>query len=121
MEKDKNLESMICKTDNKEIIEKVHYAIMSSNKKITSRVFPQYIRYSYNDKVIALLYFKGRFTISNELVLGLNIDDKPKIDGIKDAKYMKDNNLKFSIKITEKTYSEKEISNLIKLTLKKLQ
>ena len=70
----KDLEKIISKN---KLVGKIHFAIILVDKNIMFRVFPLYIRYSKNDKVIAILFFSGKFVNSGELVMGLNLDKKP--------------------------------------------
>ncbi len=98
----KNLEKIINKN---KLAGEIHSKIISADKNIMFRVFPLYIRYSKNDKVVVVLFLKGKFVDKGKLVLGLNLDKKPEFKGFKDAKYMSDSNLTYS-------YSFKESSDL---------
>ena len=111
METNKDLENIIS-TDN--LVGKIHSVIMLADKNLMFRVFPIYIRYSKNDKVIAILYFKGKFVNSGELVLGLNLDKNPKLKELKDAKYMKDSNITYNYSI-KNSYEKKTKDILAKL------
>ncbi len=108
----KDLEKIISKN---KLVGKIHFAIILVDKNIMFRVFPLYIRYSKNDKVIAILFFSGKFVNSGELVMGLNLDKKPKLTGFKDAKFMKDSNLTYSYIFKETAVSNNFISKIIKL------
>ena len=112
METNKDLENIISKNN---LVGKIHSAIMLVDKNLMFRVFPIYIRYSKNDKVIAVLFFKGKFVNLGELVLGLNLDKNPKLNELKDAKYMKDSNLTYSYIIKDSPISIKFVSKIIKL------
>lgn len=115
MEKSKETEIIFGKIDNCKIAEKVHSSIISSDKTIDYRIFPIYVRYSREDKVVAILYFKGKFVNPKEVVLGLNLEEKPKLLGFKDAKYMKDSNMTYSYIIKDSIDSKKFISKIVKL------
>lgn len=117
MKENKDLDNIIGKRDNSELIRQIHLAILSLDKRIIFRVFPIYIRYSKNDKVIAVLFLKGKFVNLGELVLGLNLDKNPKLKELKDAKYMKDSNLTYSYIIKNSVVSIKFVSKIIKLTI----
>ena len=60
------------------IVKKLHKNIMSINRGICFYTFPQYVRYSNNDFVFAVVYFRGKFVLSDDLDLGLNLKTKPK-------------------------------------------
>lgn len=112
MENNKDLENIINKN---KLIGKIHPLIILSNKNIMFRIFPLYIRYSSNDKVIAVLFFRGKFTNPCELVLGLNLNKDPKLVGIKNANYMKDSNLTYSYLIKDSIESINLLKKVIKL------
>jgi hypothetical protein len=110
----KDLRDVVSKCDNSEIVEKVHFQILSFNKKITFRIFPIYIKYFLEDKVVGIIYFKGKFVNPKKLVLGFNLSTKPKLVGFKNAGFMKDPNITYSIVLDDNT-SDKNIKEIIKL------
>lgn len=81
-----------------ELFEKIHRLILSLNKGVEFRVFPIYIRYSLKEKNLALIYFKGKFA-DGGLNVGLNLEERPKVKGFTNAKYMQYPGITYSIKL----------------------
>ena len=82
-----------------ESFETLHNFITSLSKKIAFRVFPIYVSYSIEDKVIALIYYKNRNKHSGALDVGLNLKELPKDKGFIDAAYMKQRGITFSTRV----------------------
>lgn len=114
----KDLKNIITNKETLNFISKVHEKIINSDEGITFKIFPLYIKYFLNEKVIASIYYKkGKTLNEGEIDIGLNLKERPEIEGCKDAKYMKDVNINFSFLFNSKKYSEDKLSNLIKLML----
>lgn len=64
---------------------------------------------------VLIIFFKGKFAGRGELDLGINIESMPTISGFRDAGYMKDNKIKYSILLSRLNYSEDLIRQIIKL------
>jgi hypothetical protein len=120
MKENKDLDNIIGKRDTAELIRKIHLAILSLDKRIIFRVFPIYIRYSKDDKVIAVLYLKGKylkgkFVNSRKIILGLNLNKKPKLLGFEKIEYVLDINIKYTYIINDSTKFNNSILKVIKL------
>lgn len=112
------LEELKKKLSNKwSTLEKLHIFILSINPKIEYRIFPIYIRYCLGEKIVALVYFRGKFVSNNQLDVGLSLKEKPKFHGFINAKYMQYPGINYSIKITNKKGLAKNISKIIKSTI----
>lgn len=101
---------------NWQIFSKVHNLILASDKKVVFRLFPIYTKYTVDDEVIAIMFFKGAFAKDGSVDLGLNIKSEKSPKGLKDAKYMKDRSATYSILINEEDFEKEKIKNLIALT-----
>ena len=83
--------------DKWELFRKLHKLILSLNRGIEFRIFPIYIRYSFREKNIALIYFKGK-SVGSGLDVGLNLKGCPKIKGFVNANYMHYPGITYSVK-----------------------
>ena len=99
---------------NWEILQKTHHAILSLDKNIKFRIFPIYIQYSKGERLIAVLYYRGKFVNSDEVDLGLNLNHPPKLKELKDASYMKYANINYSCILKNTPGIDKLLSKIIK-------
>jgi len=93
---------------------KLHKLILSINPKIEYRIFPVYIRYSLRENIIAVVHFRGKFVLNNQLDVGFSFKEKPKFPGFINAKYMKYSGINYSIKITNEKGLTKKLIKIIK-------
>jgi len=96
------------------IFNKAHKLILSISPKIEYRIFPIYIRYCLEENIIALVYFRGKFTSDNGLDIGFALKEKPKITGLVKASHMKYLGINYSIKIDEQDEITKKLIKIIK-------
>lgn len=97
------------------MFQKIHKLILYTGGGLSFHVFPLYITYFCGDKVVALLYFRGKFVDADTLVLGLNLESKPSKDlGFKDDKHMKHPNINYSIIFKNPSAINQNVSRLIK-------
>jgi len=102
---------------NWEMFNKLHEVLMSIDKNVFFRIFPIYAKYFLNDEVFAVVFYKFSSTKDNQVDLGLKFETKPLIKGIKDAKYMKDPSVNFSMLINEDNFIKNKIRILVKESL----
>lgn len=81
-------------------LRKIHQAVMRCSKDVMPVAFPIYIKYFKNDKVIAILYFKGKFVDLQGFVLGVNTKKQPSF-GFSEASYMKDPSITYGVRLGE--------------------
>lgn len=98
-----------------ELLQKVHHNIVNSDKNIDFKIFPIYIKYYINLRPVAIIYFKGKFVEKGALDLGINLDSIPAIDGFREAGYMKDVKINFSITINDLNYSDALVKTILGL------
>ncbi len=110
-----DLESILGKKSNWKILQKVHRAILSNDKEIKFRVFPIYIQYFKDEKIISVLYYKGKFVNSDEIDVGFNLDHPPKLKLFKNAEYMHYPNINYSCKLKCSSNTDKFLSKIMKL------
>ena len=102
---------------NWEIFNKLHEVLMSVDKNVFFRIFPIYAKYFLNDEVFAVVFYKGSSTKDNQVDLGLKFETKPLLKGVKDAKYMKDPSVNFSILLNEDNLIKDKIRILVRESL----
>jgi predicted transport protein len=102
-------------TDEKfELFYPVHKKIISLNQNIEYRIFPLYVKYVIEDKVLFLIYFKGKFASTGILDLGMNLHDDTTVKGLVPAEYMKDKSINWSTKVTPETDVDSLFEKIIK-------
>lgn len=98
-----------------ELLQKAHNIITDVYKDISFRVFPIYVKYYFDLKPVLIIYFKGKFIEKGELDIGVNLEAIPDIKGFRDASYMKDGKIKYSILINASNYSGDLIRQIVRL------
>ena len=96
------------------IFNKIHGLILSISPKIKYRIFPIYIRYCSGEDIVALVYFKGKFTSDSGLDVGFAFKEKPKNSGLVKASHMKYPGINYSVKINRQDKITKELIKTIK-------
>lgn len=104
---------------NWDIFKKVHQILLSVNKKVYFRVFPIYVKYFLDDEVFAVAFFKGNLVNDNQIDLGLKFYITPVLKNLRDAQYMKDANINYSILVDGKKFDKTEIKKVVVLALKR--
>lgn len=104
---------------NWDIFKKVHQILLSVNKKVYFRVFPIYAKYFLDDEVFAVIFFKGNLVNENQVDLGLKFNITPVLKSLRNAQYMKDSNVNYSILIDGKKFDKTEIKKIVALALKR--
>ena len=101
---------------NLKLLEQLHSTLLSTGKRIQTRIFPIYIRYADDEKNIALLYFKGKSLKPEEIELGLNIGKAKLPKGFENGKHMQYPGINCSIKLNSSYRLSKKLLEVIKLT-----
>lgn len=99
------------------IFEGLHKFIMSLNSKMRYRVFTIYITYYLEEKVIAVVYFRGKFVSDCELNIGFAFREKPNTAIFDSANYMQYPGINYGIKINSREDITGEITKTIKLNI----
>jgi len=105
------------------LIEKTHNKILKTFKNAKPLIFPIYIKYIVGDEVVAILYYRGSSSQSNsansiqlqsnEVDVGFNVPKLPS-KRYRDAAYMRDKNINYSVKINSEA-DIKEVDSGLKL------
>lgn len=95
---------------------KLHQFIISGSPDITYRVFPIYVSYFTDDKMVSVIYFRGKALSGIQLDVGFSLKEKPSIAGFIDAGYMQYPGINYSIKIN----STKDITKEFKKTISQI-
>lgn len=100
---------------NWEILQKTHNAILFLNKNVKFRIFPIYIQYVLDEKLIAILYYKGKFVNSDEIDLGLCLNLPPALKELGNAEHMKYANINYSCILRSTKNIDKFLHKIISL------
>lgn len=101
------------------VLKMIHDQILSIGKETSYIIYPIYIKYFNEDRVIATVFLKsaGKHMdgVKNDHVdLGVNLSEKPKIKGFRTAEYMKDQYIHYSI-LLKNSDSPELIQKIVKL------
>ena len=94
----------------------IHQDILSIHRNIDFRVFPIYISYYLDERMIAVVYFGGKFVTKHDLNVGLSLRKRPKSKRFVGAKYMKYPGIVYSIKLSNRA----NVPNILLKELKHL-
>lgn len=87
---------------NWDLIADLHERLRGYSKRVSARIFPIYIRYSVDDDVVAMLFFRSSNSIkieADEIELGIGFRDYVPRAVKADARHLKDANLTHSVRI----------------------
>ena len=98
-----------------EIFKKIHEIILSLNPEIKHRLSTVYVRYMLGDKIIAVIYFRGKFVSECRLNGGFSFKEKSTFPDFKDGKFMNYPGINYSLEIK----SDKDITSKLVAQLKK--
>jgi hypothetical protein len=96
---------------------KIHNAFISFDEHVTFRIFPIYVIYTKDDKLFAVIYFKGRLVDSNNLIVGLGLSGKPESDIFEDASYINYSGINYYINLRDTDVFDDELFVTIKQLL----
>ncbi|MDP3057081.1 MAG: hypothetical protein Q8N37_00985 [bacterium] len=95
------------------VFDKLHQIIMFSSPSIDYRVFPIYVSYFIEDKMVFVIYYRGKTLSGIQLDVGFSLKDKPNMPGFVSASYMQYPGINYSIKINSVKDITKEFKKII--------
>ena len=104
---------------NWDIFKKVHQTLLSVDKNVHFRIFPIYAKYFLDDEVFAVVFFKGSLVTDNQVDLGLKFSIIPALKILRNAEYMKDPCVNYSVLVDGEKFDRIEIKKIVMLALKR--